>query len=217
MTRDLQDIIQIKRFDAMRELLAILASWSSKFMDISSIASSIAISRPTLETYINILNIMYMCDRVPAWLGSDYERIAKHDKIFMADCGLMAALLDWNIDNVLLDSDRSGKLVETFIYNELASLIDFADEKYSLYHYRDRTKREIDFIIKRHKDNSLLGIEVKSGSNVTSDAFKHLRWFKENLVDDKTKFIGMVLYSGQHYLAYKDNMHLVPISALWNG
>lgn len=50
----------------------------------------------------------------------------------------MASILRWNIDQVKNNSDQSGKLFETFIFNELAALTDTGDGEYELYHYRDR-------------------------------------------------------------------------------
>lgn len=215
MTRDLQDILQIRRFDIMRQLFPILASWSSKELHLSDVASKLAVSRPTLESYIGVLCLMYICDRLPSWLETDYDRVAKHDKIFMTDCGLMASLLDWIPEQIEMDSDKCGKLIETFVYNELSSLISFSvNDDYSLYHYRDRQKREIDFIIKNRKIGHLVGVEVKAGSTVRPDSFKHLKWFKDNIAGDKP-FSGIILYTGTHYVSYAHDMHLVPMSALW--
>ena len=215
MTRDLQDILQIRRFDTMRQLFSLLAAWSSKEMRVSDIAAKLGVSRPTVDSYINVLSLMYMCDRLPPWLDTDYERIAKHEKIFMTDCGLAASLLDWTADSVEIDADKCGKLVETFVYNELAALIGFsAAGDYSLYHYRDRVQHEIDFILKKRSTGQLVGIEVKAGYVARTDAFKHLKYFKKTIVPDKD-FTGIVLYTGPHAIAYADNMYLTPMSALW--
>ena len=85
----------------------------------------------------------------------------------MADSGLMASLLRWKIDQVRLDSDRSGKLVETFVFNEIMAQVDAGDDRYALFHYRDREKREIDFLIEREDDALLVrfrGIDVGEAS-----------------------------------------------------
>lgn len=215
MTRDLQDILQIKRFDVMRSLFTVLSSWSSKEMYISTIASSLSVSRKTIDTYINVLSLMYMCDRLQPWLETDYERIAKHDKIFMADCGLMASMLDWDYDQLEFDADKSGKLIETFVYNELAALCDLSGGEYVLYHYRDRNQREIDFVIKHRKSGNIIAIEVKAGSTPQKKAFKHIKWLEENLAKDR-KVQGIVLYTGKNYIRCSENMHMVPMSALWS-
>jgi len=67
----------------------------------------------------------------------------------------MTSILNWKIDEVMLNNDRSGKLMETFVFQELAAQVDL-ESKYSLYQYRDR-----DNIIKNKKP--FTGIVLYSG------------------------------------------------------
>ena len=213
LERDLKDVAKIHRYDAMRELMKVLAAWSSKFMDASSISSGLSVHRPTVEAYINALEALYIVERVFPWTKTDYDRVGKRMKLFMADSGLMSSILSWNMDQVRFDSDRLGKLIETFIFNEIASQVDANEGKYELYHYRDREKREIDFLIER-EDQAILGIEVKASSSIHNQNFKHLHWFQENLAKDKP-FVGIVLYSGNLPLSFGRNLWAIPISMLW--
>lgn len=215
LERDLLDIARVQRLDVMRSLVNTLAAWSGKFMELSSICTNLAISRPTLETYINALETLFIIERVPPWTRTDYQRIGKHAKLFMIDSGFMASILRWNINNVEIDPDRSGKLIETFIFNEISSQVDVSDDKYYLYHYRDREQREIDFLIERADDLALLGIEVKAGSAISPSDFKHLKWFKDNLANDRP-FVGIVLYTGQLVGRMGDNLWAVPFRSLWS-
>lgn len=211
--RDLEEIARIHRQDAIKELVTILAAWSSKFMDVSAIGAGMSIRRATVETYINALEALFLVERVDPWTKTDYERVGKHSRLFMTDSGLMSALLGWHADQVALDADRSGKLIETFVFNELAAQIEACDVEHTLFHYRDREQREIDFLIER-EDRALLGIEVKAGSAVKSEHFKHLRWFKENIAG-KRPFVGIVLYTGDAAGSMGDEMWAVPFSCLW--
>lgn len=213
MDRDLRDITRIHRQDAMRQLMDILAAWSSKFMNIAGIGASLSIQKPTLLSYINAIEALYLIERVKPWAKTDYDRVGKHHKLFMADSGLMASLLGWNEEQIRFDSDRSGKLIETFAFNELAALVDASDGKYELFHYRDREKREIDFIIER-EDGALLGIEIKAGSAVRGADFKHQRWFKQNLAGERP-YTGIALYSGEHQVSFGDGMLALPFGSLW--
>lgn len=213
LERDLNDIAHITRFNAMRKLITILAAWSSKFMDISAIGSGLSIRRPTIESYINALEALYIVESIQPWTRTDYERVGKQSKLYMTDSGLMASILRWHMDQVELDPDRSGKLIETLIFNELAAQIDAHHGEYELLHYRDREQREIDFIIER-EDHALLGIEVKAGSAISAADFKHLKWFKDTLAKNRP-FIGIVLYSGEHAGSMGDGLWAVPFGSLW--
>lgn len=213
LERDLQEITRIHRKNAMRELVNILAAWSGKFMDLSAIGSGLSIQRPTLESYINALEAFYLVERVYPWTKTDYARVGKQSRLFMADSGLMASLLRWKMDPIRMDPDRSGKLLETFAFNEIMAQVDAGDGRYELFHYRDREKREIDFLIER-EDNALLGIEIKAGSAVGKNDFKHLKWFKNNLAKNQP-FVGVVLYTGEFPASFGDDFWAVPFGLLW--
>jgi len=214
LERDLKEITRIHRKNAMRELVHTLAAWSGKFMDLSAIGSGLSIRRPTIESYINALETLYLVERVYPWTKTDYDRVGKQSKLFMVDSGLMASLLGWKMNQVRLDSDRSGKLIETFAFNEIMAQVDAGDGRYELFHYRDREKREIDFLIER-EDNALLGIEIKAGSAVKKKDFNHMRWFRKNLRKNQT-FIGIILYTGEFPASFGNNLWAVPFGLLWS-
>ena len=214
LERDLKEIARIHRKNAMRELVHTLAAWSGRFMDLSAIGSGLSIRRSTIESYINALETLYLVERVYPWTKTDYARVGKQSRLFMVDSGLMTSLLNWKMDQVRLDSDRSGKLIETLAFNEIMAQIDASDGRYELFHYRDREKREIDFLIER-EDDALLGIEIKAGSAVTKRDFTHLRWFQKNLAK-KQVFIGIILYTGEHPASFGDNLWAVPFGLLWS-
>ena len=213
LEHDLADITRIHRHDQMQELIRVLAAWSSKFMNISKIGSSLALQKQALYAYINALEALYLIERVKSWTRTDYERVGKQDKLFVTDSGLMASLLSWNADQLRFDTDRSGKLIETFAFNELAAQVDAANGLYSLWHYRDRQKREIDFLIER-EDGAMIGIEIKSGSSIGAKDFNHLKWFRDTLVKGRS-FRGIILYSGEHMAAFGEDMLTVPFGTLW--
>ncbi|MDR2721024.1 MAG: DUF4143 domain-containing protein [Puniceicoccales bacterium] len=211
--RDLLDFSNIRRRDILVKLLEALAGWSSKFIDQSSLAASLGISVGTLRGYINSLQMMYIVGTLPAWTWTDYARVSGRDKFFMADSGLMASLLHWNLDAIELDSDRVGKLVETMVFNELSAQLAAQDDVIRLYHYRDHDKREIDFVLES-ANGDLLGIEVKAGTNISKDDFKHLKWFREKISAGKV-FNGIVLYNGTLSYAIGEGLFAVPMQLLW--
>jgi uncharacterized protein len=210
---DLMDIANIRRKDVLEEMLPILAAWSAKFMDMNAIGTSLSLTKVTLNSYVNWLLSLFIFDKVPPWLKTDYERVNRKSKFYAADTGLMTSILNWKIDEVMLDNDRSGKLMETFVFQELAAQVDL-ESKYSLYQYRDREKHEIDFIVERD-DGALLGIEVKAGHNVSPKDFAPSEWFRDSILKNKKPFTGIVLYSGDRTIKYGDNLLAVPTASLW--
>jgi len=210
---DLSDISNIRRHDCLKELLVILSAYSSKFIDKSDITSALGISNQTLDSYITVLENTYLVDRLHPWIKTDYERVKKQDKIFLTDTGLMSTLLNWKKEDVFLDADKSGKIFETYAYNQIIAQIETNEEELSLYHYRDREKREIDFVLET--EDEIFGIEIKAGSTVKKEHFNHMKWFKNNLVKNK-KFTGIVLYTGENAVPFGEGFFAVPFNNLWD-
>ena len=124
LDRDLKHFTNIRRREAMQDLVKISAAWSAKYMNIAGIGNDLAIARNTLEEYLNTLETLFVLDRLPSWGKTDYRKVGKRKKLFMTDSGLMASLLNLHAEQVRLDADHVGKLLETFVYNELAAQLD---------------------------------------------------------------------------------------------
>jgi len=165
-----------------------------------------------LASYINALTSLFLFEKVFPWVNTDYERAGKREKIFMTDTGLMAGILNYRHDDIFLDRDRCGKIIETFVFNQLSALCDLGF--FPIRHYRDGRGREIDFIIQNDR-GEILGIEVKSSSSFSSNDQRHLKWFKQNIAKDKP-FIGVILYTGENTLNLGNGIYAVPMAALWD-
>ena len=79
-----------------------------------------------------------------------------------------------------------------------------SDGECELYHYRDREQREIDFLIERD-DGALLGVEIKAAASAKKSDFKHLTWFRDNLVGKRPTTI----YSPQLSCDFLPNSRLL--------
>ena len=211
LDNDLKYVANVKRQNKLRMLFNVINAYSSKYITKSDVARELGIARATLDEYLNILERVYLIDGVPAWHKRDYEAAQDKTKYFMCDTGLMTSILNWNEKETYKDSDKSGKLTETFVYNQLIPQVEL-ERDMTLTHWRDNRKREIDFIIE--DEENIYGIEVKSGTDVKLDSFKHLEWFSKNLVKDK-KFTGIILYTGERTMQWKNGMFTVPINNLW--
>ena len=210
LQKDVRDVTEIRKLPALRKVANWLLAHTGKFFEQNDLCSQAQLSKETAANYISALTALYLFDEVVPWTKSEYSRIGKRSKYFAADPSLAANLLGWKEDEVYFDDDKSGKIVETWVYHELAALADSIGG-YALTQYRDSDKREIDLLVE-NEDGALLGVEVKAGSNVGDSDFRHLRWFKDNLV--KGDFIGIVLHSGKETARFGNGLYAVPLGAL---
>ena len=210
LAKDIRDVTEIRKLDILRAIAEWLLAYSSKFFEMSELASKVEVSKATVENYIAALKALYLFDEVCPWTKGDYSKIGKRSKYFASDPGLVANILGWSEDSIYMNDDRSGKIIECWAYQNLASLANL-DADHEIYHYRDSNKREIDFIVER-SDGAMLGIEVKAGSSLGPEDFKHLKWFAKNL--SSGEFTGMVLYSGERTLRFGEGFYAVPLAAL---
>jgi predicted AAA+ superfamily ATPase len=199
--------------DRLKKLITVLSAWSGKYLNKDSIASALRISGPTLDTYIDVLSALYLFDEIPAWSDTDYKRVGKQSKIYCTDTGLMSSMLNYEPDKIMDDNDKSGKLIETFVYNQIAAIAGL-HRPWEIFHYRDAKQREIDLIVKTPE--CVFGIEVKTGRTVKSEDARHLKWFKNNMKLDKP-FLGAVLYSGNTVSPLGGDIYAIPVSALWSS
>ena len=211
LLHDIRKLMDVRAYVVLRKMMEAMLARSSKFFTENELTGTLQIKHETFVRFLAILKMLYLIDEIPPWCDSDYADIGKRPKFIAADTGMIAAVLNWNIDEVALDSDRSGKMVESWVYNQIAPQID-VNPGYTISQYRDSRKREIDFIVESDEDG-ILGVEVKSGSAVGKGDAAHLAWFRDNLAGSR-KFTGVVLYAGEHTLPLGENLYAVPLGVL---
>ena len=81
-----------------------------------------------------------------------------------------------------------------------------------MFHFRTSTDQEVDIILE-NLAGELVGVEVKSSSNIDKRDFKGLQMLADSLPKKFKR--GIIIYSGNQFLSFGENLFLVPISALW--
>ena len=211
LLHDIRELMDVRAYRTLRALSEAMLARSARFFTDNELSAALSVKHETLVRFQSILKMLFLVEDVPAWTDCDYDGIVKRSKWFAADTGMMASVLDWSPDGIYLDADRSGKAVESWVHHELSAQAD-ASGRVSVFHYRDQKKREIDFVLESD-DGAIVGLEVKAGSMVRADEFKHLAWFRDNIAK-KRKFTGIVLYSGSVTVPFGEGLYAVPLSAL---
>ena len=215
---DMKEQWSIRREDILEQLFPYLAANSSKLCNASEMAKQLGANWQTLSRYVDVLKAMFVVEELPAWSRKDYDRPGKTPKFFMTDTGLMSHILGkYDLDAVLEDvsyqgTDFVGKLIETWVYNQLMPEIDL-QPMWQMSHLRSGD-REIDFVV-TNENGAILGIEVKASQSVSTDNFKHLQWFKDKILRPEVPYTGIVLYAGNAVRSFGNGCFAVPFTLMW--
>jgi hypothetical protein len=210
--RDIRDLGRIGALDALPRLLTLAAGQTACLMNVSEIAAPFQISRPTIREYLTLLSRIFLLDELPSWHSNLMKRLVKTPKLHIGDTGLACALLGLSEDALLEDRSLFGRLLESFVYQELRRLASWREEPIAFYHFRDKDGVEVDLVLE--SEGRIAGVEVKASSTVRSEDFKGLRKIRD--AAPKRFVAGAVLYDGETAAGFGDGLYAVPLSHLWN-
>ena len=207
IVRDVEQVAHLDRMSDMRKLISLLADQTSGLLNMSRLGSALGVSTPTIQSWVRILETIYLVRVIPAWSPNATARAVATPKIIFVDTGLAGSLTV----GARADS-RAGNLIENFVLAELARQLTWTPFSAQLYHYRDRDQYEVDAVL---EDNAgeVVGVEVKASETIRTDDFRGLRLLQRRLGE---RFrAGFVLYCGNESLSFGNGMVALPISALW--
>jgi len=211
--RDIRDVGELRDITAFIKFFNIIAPRSCGLLNKSDLANDAGLSEATVSNYLSMLEMIYQISLLRAYSSNISKRFIKAPKLYMSDSGILAHLLNITTIQELLNSNKKGEVIETFVYNELLKHISYSMTIPSIYHYRTNDKKEIDFVIE--KGDTVVAVEVKSSFTVKLDSFKHIIDFQNK---SSKKVIGIVFYMGEAVLPFGDEeyeRYALPIATLF--
>lgn len=212
--RDVRAIVDVEKLEKIPGLLRVLAHHSARLTNFTQIGGQLGLDDKTTRTYLGILEQLFLIKRVEPWFSNRLSRLLKTPKLHFLDSGLLAALLGATPQRIAADRSIFGPLLETFVMSEVMKQMGWLDDGYTLSHYRDKNKDEVDFVIE-NAAGEVIGIEVKAAATVSSNDFKGLRKLADAL--GKTFKLGVVLYDGELSLPFGERIYAAPVSCLWGA
>jgi len=209
--RDIRDLARISALDALPRLLALAAGQTACLVNVSELAAPFQVSRPTIREYMTLLSRIFLLEELRPWHCNRMKRLVKTPKLHLGDTGLTCMLLGLDAQRLWNDRAVFGRLLETFVYQELRRHASWQEETIIFSHFRDKDKIEVDVVIE--SGGQVAGVEVKAAATITNDDFKGLRKLRD--AAQKTFAAGVVLYDGEAVLRFGDKLYAVPISNLW--
>jgi predicted AAA+ superfamily ATPase len=212
--RDVRDLARIHSLDALPRLLAVAAGHTASLINVSDLASPFQLTRQTIHDYVTLLERVFLLERLPAWHANQLSRLVKRPKLHLGDTGVACALL--GVDAKALETDRNllGPLLETFVFQELRRQASGRAQPVAFFHFRDRDDFEVDIVLEQGPA-AVAGVEVKAAASVSDTDLRGLRKLRD-VAGPRFKS-GVVFYDGTATISFGDNLHAVPLRALWEG
>ena len=212
--RDVRDLARIRSLDVLPRLLALAAGQTATLINVSDLAGPFQVSRPTIREYVTLLTRVFLLEELPSWHNNRMKRLVKTPKLHLSDTGLACALLGLDADALLEDRTTLGRLLETFVYQELRRQGSWHEDHIRFHHFRDKDMVEVDIVLERGA-GQVAGVEVKAAATVTAADFRGLRKLKE--ASGRRFAGGVVVYDGETSASFGDGLYAVPIRTLWEG
>jgi hypothetical protein len=181
LERDVRALSAVGSLRDFERFLRACALRSGNLLNKAELARDVGIAPSTANQWLSILEASGHVVLLEPWFSNRTKSIVKSPKLYVADTGLLCALLNIRSPDIMRASPFVGALWETFVFQQLRHR-----ERYGagggIHFWRDRT-REVDFVVDRGGQLELL--EAKFTELPTARDAVNLR-FVRDIVGAKT-------------------------------
>lgn len=161
---DLRDLDKTNSVRGMKLLIELLRERAGKSLNYSNLALDIGVSPVTIKAWVDILEDLYVIFRIYPFSKGLARSLRKEPKVYFYDCAAGY-------------SDDRGPIIENTVACSLLKychlLRDVYGKKMELYYYKDKEKREVDFVVINNRQIQWC-IEVKSKDDSLSPHIEYL-------------------------------------------
>jgi uncharacterized protein len=212
LDRDLRDVSDALKLQAMPRLLRLLATQAAGLLNYKTVADRLRLHPDTVKSYTQLLETVFLVRPLPAWRPGLGAREVHSPKLHLVDAGLLAHLLSADTERIANDDQVTGRLVENFVVMEIVKHADWARVDARVHHYRDG-RDEIDVVLES-RSGDIAAIEVKAGASLEARDWRALTKLRDR---SAARFrAGVVIHTGRQTIPLGDRLWAVPISGLWS-
>ncbi|MBI2799882.1 MAG: ATP-binding protein [Gammaproteobacteria bacterium] len=146
LERDVRALTNVGSLRDFERFLRACALRSANLLNKADLARDVGISPSTANQWLSVLEASGQVVLLEPWFSNRTKSIIKSPKLYLADTGLLCALLNVRSADSMLESPSAGAIWETFVFAQLRHRERQAGRTGSLFFWRDRT-REVDFVI----------------------------------------------------------------------
>jgi len=157
LLKDILELDSIKNASKILNILRLLAFQTGSEVSFSEIAQKVALSRNTVERYIDLLEKTFIIFKVGGYSRNLRKEVTKNSKYYFVDNGIRNAVIS-NFNTPELRNDI-GQLWENYIISERVKYLSYNKTPHNSFFWRTYDQQEIDWIEER--DGKLFAYEIK--------------------------------------------------------
>ncbi len=171
LREDIRDISSIRELSLVEDLALLLPERVGSLLSLNSLREDLGVAYDTVKSWIDVLERLYYCFRLRPFASKLARSLTKEAKLY---------LWDWT------EIEDPGARFENMVGSHLLKTVhhwrDAGYGDYSLQYWRDKEKREIDFIVLLGR-KAVAAIECKLADTLPSPALSR---FAEHSPTTKT-------------------------------
>jgi len=150
--RDVQELFRVGKRRNFLALVEQVLRHSGGLLDQSKLARQCGISRPTVGTYLDALDLTYLAFFVRPYHAGGNQELVRQPKVYGFDTGFVTHVRGWTE----LREEDLGILFEHLVLESLVATAGIEAIRF----WRDKQKREVDFVLP-HGRSAAHAIECK--------------------------------------------------------
>jgi predicted AAA+ superfamily ATPase len=163
LQRDVRDLAQIGDEAAFLTFIRACAARTGQMLNLSELARDTDVSVKTAKHWLSILQASFQVYLLKPYHSNLTKRLVKRPKLYFLDTGLCTYLTGWTSPEVLASGSMAGAILETHVFIEILKSWWHQARQPSIYYYRDKDAREIDFVF--DQDGAFYSLEVKRNAS----------------------------------------------------
>ncbi len=161
--RDLTSVIEVRNLSDFQRFIRVLASRIGQLVNYQDISNDVGVSDVTIRRWLHAMQVSGLIYLLTPYYANIGKRLTKSPKIYFADHGLACYLLGIENHDEWINHISRGNLWENLVFMELVKTNNLTPGM-NIFFYRDQNGVEIDFIVE--KKGNLTLIEAKSGERL---------------------------------------------------
>lgn len=175
----------VRRLDDFARFVEVVSFSHGSVLNVSGVAREAHTNRKTTESFIEILEDLYLAFRLPAFRRRQKRQLSSHPKFYWFDAGVFRSVRPAGpLDR---PDEIDGAALEGLVAQHLRAWIDYSHRGAHLYFWRTKSGNEVDFVV--YGEEGLWAFEVQNSAVVRNRDLRGLRAFLEDYPEAEARLL----------------------------